>query len=84
MRYVTGAFLALALARGRRPGRAPPRLPASSPPWTATGSCWRTARSLSWTRGISAESLNPGASVVITYEERDGQLVATAITPSTS
>ncbi len=34
--------------------------------------------------GVSAESLKPGASVVITYEERDGQLVATAITPSIS
>ena len=35
-------------------------------------------------QGVSAESLAPGTTVVITYEEKDGQMVATAITPSNS
>ena len=35
-------------------------------------------------QGVSAESLTPGTKVVITYEEKDGQMVATAITPSNS
>ncbi len=35
-------------------------------------------------QGVSAESLTPGTTVVITYEEKDGQMVATAITPSNS
>ena len=35
-------------------------------------------------QGVSAESLKPGATVVITYEQKDGQMVATAITPSNS
>lgn len=35
-------------------------------------------------QGVSAESLTPGVTVVITYEEKDGQMVATAITPSNS
>ena len=83
MRYVTGAFLALALLGAAGLGEAA-EIAGKLAAMDGNRITLEDGTIFVLDQGVSAESLKPGASVVITYEERDGQLVATAIIPSTS
>ena len=83
MRYVTGAFLALALIGAAGLAEAA-EIAGKLAAMDGNRIMLEDGTIFVLDQGISAESLKPGASVVITYEERDGQLVATAITPSNS
>ncbi len=83
MRYVTGAVLALALSGAAGLADAA-EIAGKLAAMDGNRIMLEDGTIFVLDQGISAESLTPGASVVITYKERDGQLVATAITPSTS
>ena len=83
MRYVTGAFLALALLGAAGLAEAA-EIAGKLAAMDGNRITLEDGTIFVLDQGVSAETLKPGASVVITYEERDGQLVATAIIPSTS
>ncbi len=83
MRYVIGAFLALAIF-GTAGLAGAAEITGKLAAMEGNRIMLEDGTIFVLAQGVSAESLKPGATVVITYEEKDGQMVATAITPSNS
>ena len=83
MRYVIGAFLALAIFGSAGLADAA-EITGKLAAMDGNRIMLEDGTIFVLAQGGSAEGLTPGATVVITYEEKDGQMVAAAITPSNS